>query len=342
MRGMRSFFALLVLAAGLVFAPAAESQDFSGTYTTSGLTIHLEQSGTTLSGTFDAGVSGNVGGFVDANGRAYTWLWFDSQTAGSAVLAGNLTLSGNQGTFSFGGGQTSGGRLGEVVMSGMTKSSLSGSTTTSNSSTNNASYAGTYTSSGFTLTLTQSGATLSGTFNAGSVSGNAGGFLDSFGRAYLWVWFDTSGASGVLAGSLSISGNQGTLSLGGGQSAGGRLSEVVLSGLTWQAGTTTNFSGSYLATNGSTLTLTQSGSSLTGTATQTSFNGTITISGTISGSVATVSTSASATALIGAGSGCTGSGSGTFTLNTTGTSLASTVDNNGGCTASMSGTFTRR
>ena len=215
-------------------AVASTSTSFSGTYSTTGLTIHLAQSSSTLSGTFSAGsLSGNLGGFVDTDGRAYVWAWFDSQTSGSAALAGSLSLSGNQGTFSFGGGQASGGRLSEIVLSGMTQSALSGSTTTSNISASTANYAGTYTTTGLSITLAQSSTTLSGAFSAGSLSGNLGGFVDSAGRAYVWAWFDsqTSG-SAALAGSLSLSGNEGTFSFGGGQGSSGTISQFVLSGMT--------------------------------------------------------------------------------------------------------------
>ena len=96
---------------------------YAGTYTaSSGFTITLTQAGTTLTGTFSSGsLSGNLGGFVDSSGRAYVWAWFDSQTSGSAALAGSLSISGNQGTFSFGGGQGSGGRISDFVLSNMTK-----------------------------------------------------------------------------------------------------------------------------------------------------------------------------------------------------------------------------
>ena len=219
---------------------------FEGTYTTTGLTIHLGHSSTTLSGTFSTGsLSGNLGGFVDSNGRAYVWAWFDSQTEGSAALAGSLSFdfvgtstgsaSESRGTFSFGGGKSSGGTLSDFVLSGMTKSSLSGSTTTSNSSTSTASYAGTYTTSGLTIILTQAGSTLTGAFSAGSLSGNLGGFVDSSGRAYVWAWYDSQTAgSAALAGGLSVSGNQGTFSFGGGQSSGGRISDFVLSNMARQ------------------------------------------------------------------------------------------------------------
>ena len=209
------------------------TSSFEGTYSTTGLTIHLAQSSSTLSGTFSTGsLSGNLGGFVDSSGRAYTWVWFDSSTAGSAILAGSLSLSGSQGTFSFGGGRSSGGRISNFDLSGMTKTALSGSTTPTSTSASTANFAGTYTTTGLTITLTQSGTTLSGTFTAGSLSGTMGGFVADNGSAYIYVRYDTSGASGVLAGSLSLTGTNASFNFGGGQSSGGIISEVALSGLT--------------------------------------------------------------------------------------------------------------
>lgn len=209
------------------------SGSYSGTYSTTGVTIHLAQSPSTLTGIFSAGsTSGNMGGFLDSSGRVYTWAWWDSLISGSGVLAGKLTVSGTQAIFSFGGGQTPSGIIGETILSGMTQATLSGSTTTTASS-NTTNYAGTYTTTGLTITLTQSSSTLSGTFSSGDIGGNMGGFVDSSGRAYIWAYWDSLiSGSGAIAGKLTVTGTQATISFGGGQSSGGTISEIVLSGMT--------------------------------------------------------------------------------------------------------------
>lgn len=218
--------------------PATSSgagDNYSGTYTTPGLTINLSQSSSALSGTFSKGnLNGNLGGFVDSSGRAQVWAWWDSSISGSGAIAGNLSKFGNQGTFSFGGGQSSSGRIGNIVLSDMAQGSLSGSTTTS-TGPGAANYAGTYTTAGVTIVLAQYSSTLSGIFSSGGNTGSIGGFVDSNGHAYVWTWWDspTSG-SGVLAGNLAVSPTQGTFSFGGGQSSRGNIGNIVLSGMTRQ------------------------------------------------------------------------------------------------------------
>ena len=116
---------------------SAATASYAGAYTGAFLgdtgTIILTQtdgaSGTTLSGTLTLNplfnLTLNLGGFVDANNRAFLWAWFNNFTnLGSLVLAGTLTTATNSGvttgTFDFGGGQSTAGIINQIVMSNFT------------------------------------------------------------------------------------------------------------------------------------------------------------------------------------------------------------------------------
>jgi hypothetical protein len=232
--GGSSVFATSTSSALTQTVATAISEDYTGTYYGHGVTIHLQQSSTILTGRFYIGNSsngGNIGGIVDSAGRAYAWAWWDNTELGSGAIAGRLTISGSQGTFSFGGGRNTSGKIDEVLLSDMTKSPLAGSATIT-TGTSTANYAGTYTMTGLSITLTQSGSILSGTFTSGGLTGNVGGFVDSSGRAYIWAYWDSLFTGfGVVAGNLTVSGSQATFNFGGGRGSDGRIGETILSGM---------------------------------------------------------------------------------------------------------------
>lgn len=244
MRRTTSVVAVLVLglfAAGLVFTQVTSA--YSGTYTGPlypGVRINLQQNSTTLTGTFDTNnFSGNIGGFVDVFNIAYIWAWYATTSYGSGLLVGKLSVpSDTQATFDFAGGPSTGGTMGPIVLSGMTRGALTGSTTPiSTSTTGTTNFAGTYAADGVVITLTQSSdGILSGTFSAGGISGNMFGFAYTSSLVFVSANWNSPGlsTSGAVDGTLSVSGNQATFNFDRGTTSNGEIVNPIVLNLTRQ------------------------------------------------------------------------------------------------------------
>lgn len=110
-------------------AGAASNFSYGGTYFNNILSIPLAQSntsyGSVLTGSFllsSPRFSGYVGGFVDSSNKAFVMAyWRDIPTIGSGIMAGSLELGTDSsgtptGTFNFGGGQSTSGRISPAIL----------------------------------------------------------------------------------------------------------------------------------------------------------------------------------------------------------------------------------